>query len=292
MLKVIDVSSYQSLAVVQNQLKNVDGVIVKATEGTGYVNPLCDQQYQLAKKAGKLLGVYHYANGNDPIKEADYFIKNIMGYVKAAILCLDWESGSNKSWGDKTWCSKFIDRIHSQTGVYPLIYVSASAVNQVANLVNKCGLWVAGYPTNVNSWTLPSFLYKIAPWNNYTIWQFSSSGGLDKNYANLTRESWLKLADPKATKISKPNVVNTPTSNVLYPNAPTAIGKFAYLQADGKRVSWLYVYKNDKITNFEKLGGSAFSKIVVGSDRGFDTSGKWNATGVKKGMIMYGRFYK
>ena len=57
------------------------GVIVKATQGTGYVNPKCNHQYALAKSLGKKLGLYHYAAGGNPETEAQYFINNIKNYV-------------------------------------------------------------------------------------------------------------------------------------------------------------------------------------------------------------------
>ena len=73
-LKVIDISSHQTVE--QAGMDGIDGVIVKATQGTTYINPKCNPQYQLAKLKGRLLGVYHYAGGGDPIAEADFFLKN------------------------------------------------------------------------------------------------------------------------------------------------------------------------------------------------------------------------
>ena len=63
MLRVVDVASHQK-GIVTGSL-DCDAVICKATEGTGYVNPYCDEHYQSAKAAGKLLGVYHYAYGGN-----------------------------------------------------------------------------------------------------------------------------------------------------------------------------------------------------------------------------------
>lgn len=221
-LKVIDISSHQNVNAASEP--GVDAVIVKTTEGTGYINPKADQQYQLAKKNGRLLGVYHYASGGDPVKEADYFLKHSEGYIHEAILCLDWEAGGNASWGDKNWCRKFVDRVHEKTGVWCLIYVQASALAQVANLKDDCGLWIAGYPLNNANWTVPDFIYSTAPWPTYTIWQFTSGGGLDRNIANLTKDAWKKIAKgsgktetdkPKPTEPSKPAEVVKPDGKAL-----------------------------------------------------------------------------
>ena len=70
-LNGIDISNWQSginLAVVP-----CDFVVIKATEGTGYVNPDYERAYRQAKTAGKCLGIYHYASGGNIQAEAEYF---------------------------------------------------------------------------------------------------------------------------------------------------------------------------------------------------------------------------
>jgi len=202
-LKVIDISSHNSVDTAGRA--DAEGVIVKTTEGTGYVNPRADAQYQLAKSKGKLLGIYHYASGGDPIAEANYFYANSKNYFHEAIPFLDWESGTNAAWGNSNWCRQFVDQIHKLSGVWCGIYVQASAINQVANLVNTCALWVAGYPDNRDSWTVPAFNYNIKPWSTYTIWQFTSSNGaLDRNVAIVDKTGWGKIANPTGATVSKP----------------------------------------------------------------------------------------
>jgi GH25 family lysozyme M1 (1,4-beta-N-acetylmuramidase)/LysM repeat protein len=201
-LKIIDISSHQSIETAG--MDGIDGVIVKTTQGTHYVNPKGDPQYQLAKKKGRLLGFYHYAEGTDPVSEANFFVDKSLGYFKEGIPCLDWESGENSSWGDPNWCRKFVNQVHARTGVWCMVYVQASAVNQVANLVNDCPLWVAGYPTDNASWDVPPFNYNIAPWHVYTLWQFTSGGGLDRNVANIDAAAWKRIANPGNTEKPTP----------------------------------------------------------------------------------------
>ena len=208
MLKVIDISSHQSVETAG--IDGIDAVIVKATQGTGYINPKCDAQYQLAKKKGRLLGVYHYAGGGDPVAEADYFLKNIQGYIHEAVLCLDWEAGQNASWGNTAWCRAFVNRVFEKTGVWCLIYIQASAVQQAANCANDCPLWIAGYPTDAASWDVPAFKYSTSPWLTYTIWQFTSGGGLDRNVAQLTYDAWRKIANPSNQSSVAPEAPKDP----------------------------------------------------------------------------------
>ena len=148
-MRGIDVSSWNGQpfnAATEAAYNGSDFVIAKATQGTSYINPACDYAIQRAIKDGKLWGFYHYAGGGDPVAEADFFIKNTQNYFKHGIPCLDWEAEQNGKWGSTTWCRAFANRIHERTGVWPMIYVQASAVWQAANCANDCALWVAGYP--------------------------------------------------------------------------------------------------------------------------------------------------
>ena len=204
MLNGIDIASYQAgidLAKVPG-----DFVIVKATEGTGYVNPQCNAQYAGAKAAGRLLGLYHYANGGDPVKEADYFVGSIANYVGSAILVLDWESGSNASFGksDVTWCRKWLDRVYEKTGVRPLIYMSQSVTNRWnwSSVAKDYGLWLAQYVVDSRSGYKQDYTHGVTgAWSHPAIWQYTSggylpgwSGRLDLNVAYMDKSAWAKYA--------------------------------------------------------------------------------------------------
>lgn len=173
MLRVVDVASHQK-GIVTGSL-DCDAVICKATEGTGYVNPYCDEHYQSAKAAGKLLGVYHYASGGNPEAEAEFFINNVQGYLHEAILVLDWESGDNAAWGDSSWVARFCAHIVALTGINPVIYVQRSAANQCTGL-GDYGIWLAEYLD-----------YALRGWGDYVepnysgdyaMHQFTSSGNI------------------------------------------------------------------------------------------------------------------
>lgn len=172
-----------------------DFVIAKATQGTTYKYNGFKSVIERCKKDGKLFGFYHYAGGNTPENEAEFFFNSVKPYIKQGVPCLDWESGQNKSWGSTDWCKRFVQRFHELSGVWCLIYIQASALKQAANCASDCGLWVAGYPDYRNNWNIPNFRYSISPWNAYSIWQYSSSNELtDRNTSPLTREQWLKIA--------------------------------------------------------------------------------------------------
>lgn len=137
-----------------NQVTDGDFIIVKATEGTGYVDPTCDAKYQLNKQAGKKLGVYHYARpdlGTLPEDEARFFVQNIEGYIGEAIMVLDWES-ANK-W-DVNWAKRWLDAVQELTSIKPIIYMSSSvtfAYDWSSVVAGDYGLWVANYGNNDGS---------------------------------------------------------------------------------------------------------------------------------------------
>lgn len=204
-LRGIDISSHQTG--INCAAIDCDFVICKATQGTYYINPDCDRAYQTAKASGKLLGVYHYATGDNVKAEADFFLANIQGYIHEAILCLDWENnpnGYNPLCGTgapaKTWIKQWCDYIYEKTGVRPIVYGSASILAEISGN-GDYGVWVAQYPNyDPTGW-------QETPWNegayDCAIRQYTSqgyingySGNLDLNKAYMTKEAWLKYANP------------------------------------------------------------------------------------------------
>lgn len=204
-LNGIDISKWQK-GLDLSKVK-CDFVVVKATEGIGYVDSECDKFYQQAKKLGKLLGFYHFARPtNDPIKEAQFFFKNTKNYFHEAIPVLDWEPTTGK--GNTAWCKRWLDEVYRLSGVRPMIYMSESVVNAYnwSDVVaGNYGLWVAKYRDNVidknydmsNAGNKPSVKW----WAFYAMWQWTSSGRLDGYSANIDcdvfygdKTAWQKYA--------------------------------------------------------------------------------------------------
>ena len=206
MLNFIDISSYQAdlnLVAVSN---SIHGIIVKATEGTSYVNPYCDRHYQQAKSANLLRGFYHFAGSDDPLAEAAFFYRNVLGYLHDGIPVLDWEgvyrNGKLIFEQSVDWVNRFVRQFHSLTGIWCWIYANPWRLNQ-GGVEPNCARWVASYPEVAH----PTFA-QAASWKcpnadgNVVAWQFCSDGRLSGYNANLDcsvyygdRESWLRYAD-------------------------------------------------------------------------------------------------
>lgn len=205
----VDVFSGSADSIVTDS--HAQGVIIKATQGTNYVNPKCNHQWDLAGANGKLRGLYHYAAGGDPVAEAQYFLNNIHNYIGKAVLAVDWEKDQNSAWGNTNWVRKFVDEVHRQTNIWPLIYCQVSSLDQIDNCSSDCGLWVADYKTdNWTSWDLPNIKVPTGSWDTVTGWQFGS-GGMDKSIFYLDEIGWNKLANPnESSKPSNPDKPSEP----------------------------------------------------------------------------------
>lgn len=251
-LYTVDVYSGSSDSIIRDS--HADGVIVKATQGTSYVNPRCNHQWDLAGQLGKLRGLYHYAGGGNPESEAQYFINNIKNYVGKAVLILDWESYQNASWGNSNWSLRFVTEVHRLTGVWPLIYVQESALWQVANCAQYCGVWVAKYASmNWNSWTLPDMSVSSGAFACLTGWQFTG-GDMDRSIFYLDANAWNKIAsgdDTIANQVTNGFIQNNGQwqyfeNNIAVKNAWRLVDKlWYYLDGSGNLESgWQKI--NDK----------------------------------------------
>lgn len=248
-LNGIDIASWQ--AGLNAGTIPADFVIIKATEGVGYINPECDGHYQQAKAAGKLLGIYHYAKNGDPISEANYFLSNIKGYIKDAILVLDYEEGITAN--SPNWCKQFLDRVYQQTGVKPLLYTYLNVLQSVNwSVVANAdyGLWVAAYGANqVQGYSQPSPPAQNY-WANVAMYQFTSSGrlagwgsNLDLNVFYGDRNAWLAYAGANGT--SKPN-----------PTLPPAKPTTSYKYKVGQHIKYSTIYISSAAPNVEAIPAS------------------------------------
>ncbi|MYY89420.1 glycoside hydrolase family 25 [Lactobacillus salivarius] len=195
---------------------HAQGVIVKATQGTGYVNPKCNHQWDLAGQLGKKRGLYHYAGGGSPVAEAQYFINNIKNYVEQGMLIIDWEGYQNSAWGNSSWVRQFVDEVHRLTGVWCVIYVQESALNQVANCAKDCAVWVAKYASmNWNSWTVPDMSVSSDAFGSIAGWRQYTGGDMDRSIWYLDANAWDKFAKPsdEKTQIETPKPVPAPSQN-------------------------------------------------------------------------------
>lgn len=220
MLKGVDISNWQA-GITPSSL-GIDFCIVKATEGKSFTDKQCGRFIENCRANGILWGYYHFARPdlNAAATEADFFYKQTKDYTGKGIPVLDYEV-----WGkvpDVAWCESFLERYHDLTGIWAMLYTSASYCSKFKGswIPEKCGLWIAGYPKGYTFWPDAKMPYSIAPWSTCAIWQFSSSlklqpwkGNLDGDYAYMDAAAWAKYAGGtgEAVKPSEPSAPSAPT---------------------------------------------------------------------------------
>lgn len=286
-LNGVDVSSYQrgiDLAKLP-----VDFVIVKATEGTGYVNPDCARAVEQALAAGKIVGVYHYVNGAGAQGEADFFVSQCKGWIGRVIFAIDWESGGNRAWGNTRYLDAVIKRVKVRTGKAPLLYASASVFPWAIAKANDCGTWVAEYantkatgfqtsPWHSKSWTGSCLIrqytdnLRISGWN----------GGLDGNVAFCDRATLAKYISGKASAAAASKPAASPSKSSASKSASSstldvrAIQRAVHVTADnvvGKATRTAV----SLVAQASNWGGGKFPNGVAATQRavGANPDGVW-----------------
>ena len=176
----IDISNHQEGLDLQAVMPNVDFVILKATEGTSFVDWCCDGWAQQLIAAGKPWGFYHFARQNDAVAEADFFVDNTKGYFGKAIPVLDWEVDN-----DHAWVNRFIERVIERTGVKPWVYANPWRFG-TGGVNADCGRWLAAYQSSAPSADIP-----MCAWQYTSTGRVAGYGGnLDCNWFYGDRTAW------------------------------------------------------------------------------------------------------
>lgn len=187
MLKGIDISHYQTNV----SYNNYDFVIMKATEGKTYKDPMLDKHYDGVNGSSngkpnkeKLYGFYHYARpeNNSYKDEAENFLKYVKHHAGNCIYALDWE-GTALNY-PVSWALSWLDYVYQKTGVKSLLYTQQSQAKLAKYdpiIKADYGLWVARYNKEVGD----------IRWPVWAMWQYTDKP-IDHNYFNGTKEQFRK----------------------------------------------------------------------------------------------------
>lgn len=200
-IRGIDISNYQRG--LDLSALDLDFAIMKATEGTGIVHDTCDPWIEQCKALGLCWGFYHFMNGEDPAKQADYFVSQCRGYFGHGIPVLDYEmygrTGTHNA-------KRFLDRVYELTGVRCMVYTSRSVLTEEdwSAIAPNHALWVAQYAnTDPTDWQETPWLPagSFGAWSAVTMHQYTDNGRiggyngrLDLDIAYLTPDAWERIA--------------------------------------------------------------------------------------------------
>ena len=188
---VVNLSHYDMMRPDFTTMKRqgIVGVIHEATYPPFVRDPKYSDRQMGALQAGLLWGAYHYANGSDPIRQADHFVSVVSSAWAQAnpavrpsagvLLVLDFEKNGHYPGGTMRadQAVAFVERIRQRTGVYPGIYSGEYHLGQVLNssritpaqrkTLTNCWLWIANYSKEPRA---------TAPWSYWALWQYCGDG--------------------------------------------------------------------------------------------------------------------
>ncbi|HTJ72230.1 MAG TPA: lysozyme [Actinospica sp.] len=180
----IDVSSHQPSIDWSKVAPHVNFVYAKATEGTYYVNPLFDSEYEGPYNYGVIRGSYHFAvpSNSSGTAQADYFIAHGGGWsadgkTLPGALDIEYNPYGKACYGLSAgqmvnWIKNFVTEYAAREHAFPVIYSTTdwwrTCTGNSAAFANDDPVWIANYGRSGG--TLPN------GWNYYSFWQYSDSG--------------------------------------------------------------------------------------------------------------------
>ncbi|MDR3644272.1 MAG: glycoside hydrolase family 25 protein [Clostridia bacterium] len=172
-LRIIDVSHSTTINDWSLVKKNVDGIYMKATEGTTFTDPSFATFAKSAIKAQIPIGFYHYfwpsSNPKYAKQQADYFYKTIKSYKYQFHPVLDVEITNDQNAKTITEDVKIFSEEFSRLSKQKImIYCSPNFANHYLNdkSLTQYPLWIANYQVNDPSLTMI--------WSTFDVWQYGS----------------------------------------------------------------------------------------------------------------------
>ena len=200
-------------------------------------------------------GFYHFARENEPENEARFFYDECRGYIGKGIPVLDYETSN---YDNREWCERFLQTFYDLSGVWAVLYISASRCGEYENswIPSKCGLWVAGYPWDMDSYEQAGDMpYNIYPWPFAAIWQFTSGlyipgydGRLDGDIAYMDATAWMKYAGS-----SQPTPEPTPTPDINALACKVIAGEFGNGDERREKLGSLYDAVQARVNEYYEI---------------------------------------
>ena len=159
---VIDLSHWQALVnFVQAKAGGIVAVILKATQGTSFVDPTFASRAVEASDAGLLLGGYHFFDNSDPTAQAGYFLATVARTGMQMLMALDFEPSATSQTIENN-AAVFVSTVKMGTGSWPVLYTGRWAVAPAQPGFRECPLWLAEYGAS-----------PICPpgWAEWKLWQ-------------------------------------------------------------------------------------------------------------------------
>ncbi len=173
----VDVSSYQGNIDWERLSANADFAYIKATEGSGSVDPCFQANYTNASNADLRVGFYMFFSFDSPgITQAENFIRSVEGFDNMLPPAIDIEFYANKEHNPPSredvnlQLDILISQIEKHYGIKPIIYSTSKAYNMyIAGKYEDCDIWIR------DVFSEPV----LSDGRSWTFWQYSDKGRLD-----------------------------------------------------------------------------------------------------------------
>ena len=163
-MKIRDISHHDTAP----NLSDYDGVLIKATEGVGYVDPALDANVAAVKAVGKPWGLYHYLSFQSDIAQQVAAFKaqldRLTGWTLRPALDVEFDSRINQ-----TLPADISARLQAFADAVPglMLYANPDMLGRLdATVAGKLPLWQAEYnpsPRDVAGYTRIGWQYRGDP---------------------------------------------------------------------------------------------------------------------------------
>lgn len=214
------------------------GVILKATEGTTYVDTTYHSRYASAKAAGLAVASYHFLKAGNIDKQMQHFIDTVQP-VPGERLCIDHEEKATLN--ELVKAVKYLqDNSLAEITIYSGHLIKDQLGNQYNETLAQTSLWIAHY-TGAEG---PSWPKKT--WPAWSLWQFTDkaavtgiSAPVDGNRFNGSAENCLKWFGPRGDNVPVPipEPKPEPVNNLAIVSIQTPPGVDLQVIVNGKIVS-------------------------------------------------------
>jgi len=169
-----DTSNWQSGGTFEQSIAGSQWTAIKASEGTGYVDPSFRARWdelgqKIASGQMKLRVAYEFMHAGNGTAQAQHFLATlgINGPLPAGTrLALDWEADALN---DPQALADAANYIHNVTGIWPMVYTSASQVSRVRAAVPNAPIWEAKWTGGLSVSDVPFVQYSDGPGYDHDV---------------------------------------------------------------------------------------------------------------------------
>lgn len=277
--------------------------MLKATDGTNYVDPNFKTYVAGARAHGLLVGFYHFArfaSVADALAEAQFFVDTVKEFDADLPLALDLEVDSYTLNPDTmSQCAEaFMDYVNANHKHGAVLYTFANFIKtQITSALTKYPLWYASYGHDQPDDNV---------WTSWAMLQFTSTGTVDGVQSahvdlDVISEAYAKAlhlvvpADPSVKPAPKPKPVSKPLPKPPTPPKPSfKIENYAI--QDGDTFWGLSVHLHVPVALIQKLNPKVdptklrigqVIKIPVASGKSAPSKPKFKTHVIAKGDTLW-----